>query len=422
MDKPIPTGPRRRPAVSLTVMRAVAAALLVAMSLLYILALAMREHGEGWAWLRAFAEAAMVGGLADWFAVTAIFRRPLGLPIPHTGVIPRNKDRIADALGDFVAVNFLSPGIVGDRVAGQRLSAALAGHASDPTTARRLADGVVDALPGLVGLLDDEAVSGFMRRQAESWTRGAGVADLIGGLMRPLTEQGHHQVILDALLAEAWRALEENEAAIREQVRTRTSWAYRLIALDKRAANALIAAVEDTLHGMAHDPGHPGRQRVAEALGRFTEDLQNSPELRAQIQSGLTGLLEHPSVTAFFARLWQDLKTAITATAREPDAAIRRDLASAIARFGTALQTDEAAQAALDRRLRALLVALSERHGRDVGRLISETIHGWDTRTVVEKLEASVGADLQYIRINGTLIGGLIGLAIHQLTLMFAGG
>lgn len=411
-------GAGRRP--SLPMMRGFALGLLLSMSLLYILAVSMRHHGEGWEYLRAFSEAAMVGGLADWFAVTAIFRRPFGLPIPHTAVIPRSKDRIAETLGEFVAVNFLAPEIVRKRMEDQNLSQALAEQASDPLAARRVADGVVDVLPSIVDLLDDDAVSGFMRRQVEAYSHGKGLSETVGNALKLLTEQGHHQIILDALLAEAWRALDEHEETIRAQVRERTSWAWRLISLDKRAANALIGAVEETLHAMAQDPDHPGRERVAEAIHKFADDLQNSPELRAQFQSGIVDMLQHQSVLDFFKSLWRSLKQAIETNARDPESAIRQELAVAIQRFGVALDEDPETKAALERRLRAILVELADRHGRDIGRLISETIHSWETATVVEKLEQSVGPDLQYIRINGTLIGGLIGLAIHQLTVLFA--
>ncbi|WP_143435601.1 DUF445 domain-containing protein [Henriciella aquimarina] len=405
---------------SLPMMRAFALGLLFLMSGLYILSIAMQGDGAWWGYLRAFSEAAMVGGLADWFAVTAIFRRPFGLPIPHTAVIQRNKDRIADALGDFVAVNFLSPEIVRERVEDQKLSRAVAEHAAEPETARRVADGIVDAIPALIDLMDDEAVSGFMRKQAEAYSRDADLGELVGNLLTLVTEHGHHQIILDAFLAEAWRALEENEATIRQQVRSRTFWAWRLVSLDKQAANAMIGSVEDVLEAMARDPEHPGRQRITDAIQKFADDIGTSPELRAQIQSGIVDVLEHPSVLAFFRSLWGTLKQTVQTTASDRNAAVRQDLSRAIERFGAALNAETETQEALDRRLRALLVDLADRHGQDIGHLISETIHSWDTKTVVTKLEQSVGPDLQYIRINGTLIGGLIGLSIHQLTILFA--
>lgn len=408
------TSAERRP-LSLGTMRLIAGGLLIAMSAIYLLAVS--QHGVGWGYVRSFAEAAMIGGLADWFAVTAIFRRPLGLPIPHTAVIPRSKTRIADALGEFVAINFLAPEVISQRLRDQDLATSLGRQLADPATARRVADAVMDALPAVADLLDDEVVSDFLRRQIGDLSRGERLSAAIGRGLKLLTEHGRHQPVLDAALAEGWRALEEHESAIRAQVRARTSWFWRLIALDARASDALIEAMEKTLHEIADDPGHPARQRITALLQRFSDDLQNSPELRAQVERVAADMLAHPAVGAYFSELWSALKVALRTNAEDATASTRVALAEGVERFGRAMLEDKEVLDTLNRRLRALMTEISGRHGGDVGRLISETIRSWDTATVVEKLEHNVGPDLQYIRINGTIIGGLIGLAIHQATL-----
>lgn len=401
---------------SLPTMRLVAGGLLVLMALLYFLAVSQSGQGAGWGYARAFAEAALVGGLADWFAVTAIFRHPLGLPIPHTAIIPRSKERIADTLGEFVSVNFLAPEVISARLRHQDLATSLGRQLADPATARRFADGVMDALPAISDLLDDEVVSDFMRRQIGEFSRDDRLSVAIGRGLKLLTEHGRHQVVLDTALTEGWRALEENEAAIRAQVRARTSWVWRLISLDARASDALISAIEDTLRQIATETDHPARKRITELLQKFSDDLQTSPELRLQIEQMVGDILAHPAVATYFAEVWRALKSTLRSDAAMPKSSARLALAEAIQRFGAALLADAAVLETLNRRLRALLTEMSGRHGRDVGALISETIRSWDTHTVVEKLEHSVGPDLQYIRINGTVIGGLIGLSIHQVT------
>lgn len=413
----LPPG-EQRPGPSLAAMRMVAGGLLVVMSLLYLLAATNQENSPAWGYLRAFAEAAMVGGLADWFAVTAIFRRPLGLPIPHTAVIPRSKERIASALGDFVAINFLAPDVIATRLQNQDLASALGRQLADHSTARRIAGGVMDALPGIADLLDDEVVSDFMRRQITDLSRDERLASMIGRGLRVLTEGGRHQPLLDAAIAEGWRALEEHEPAIRAQVRARTSWVWRLIALDERASDALISAIEDILRDIAREADHPARKRITDMLQTFSDELQRSPELRTQIERIVADILSHPAVGNYFGDIWRALKDAVRETAGAPNSAARAALADAITRFGAALLADAEVQESINRRLRALLSEISGRHGRDVGAIITETIRSWDTATVVEKLEQNVGPDLQYIRINGTVIGGLIGLAIHQITVM----
>ena len=401
-------------------MRALAGAMLIAMVALYLVSVLNAGNGAVWGYTRAFAEAAMVGGLADWFAVTAIFRRPLGLPIPHTAVIPRSKDRIADALGEFVAVNFLAPDVVRDRLGDQDLAGGVARQLADPASARRIADGVIDALPAIVELFDDETVNAFMRRQIEEFGKDARLANLAGQALRVLTEHGRHQPVLDAALSEGWRALEENEAAIRAQVRSKTSWAWRLISLDARASDALISAIETTLREAAHDQNHPLRRRVTDMLNKFSDDLENAPEMRAQIEKLIGDLLSHPSVGAYMQNLWSSLKEGMRRGAASHQTQTRAALADAVASFGQSLRDDKAAQEALNTRLRVFLAELADRHGGDAASLISDTIKSWDSKTMVEKLEQNVGPDLQYIRINGTIIGGLIGLAIHQVTLLIA--
>lgn len=403
-------------ALSLPAMRLVAGGLLVLMALLYLLAVSQSGHGAGWGYARAFAEAALVGGLADWFAVTAIFRRPLGLPIPHTAIIPRSKERIANTLGEFVAVNFLAPDVISARLRDQDLATSLGRQLADPITAARIADGVMDALPAIVDLLDDEVVSDFMRRQIGAFSRDDRLSGAIGRGLQLLTEHGRHQAVLDTALSEGWRALVEHEAAIRAQVRARTSWVWRLISLDARASDALISALEDTLRQIAAEPDHPARVRVTQLLQKFSEDLQTSPELRAQVEQIVADILAHPAVAAYFGEVWLALKAALRAGAEAPQAPARLAIAEGLEGFGAALLDDPAVLETLNRRLRALLTEIAGRHGGDVGALISETIRSWETRTVVDKLEQSVGSDLQYIRINGTVIGGLIGLTIHQLT------
>jgi uncharacterized membrane-anchored protein YjiN (DUF445 family) len=400
---------------SLATMRLIAGGLLVLMASIYVLALSRQDQAPVWGYVRAFAEAALVGGLADWFAVTAIFRHPLGLPIPHTAVIPRSKERIAQALGEFVAVNFLAPDVIGARLSNQDLASALGRQLADPATARRVADGIMDALPGIVDLLDDEVVSEFMRRQLTEFSRDERLSSALGRGIKLLTEHGRHQPVLDAALAEGWRALEENESAIRAQVRARTSWVWRIISLDARASDALIGAIEDTLHQVAEQPDHPARQRITALIQKFSDDVQHSPDLRAQMERMIGDILAHPSVATYLAEMWQAMKQSLSDV--ETQTSARTTLAKGIERFGAALLDDQAVIETLNRRLRALLAEIAGRHSRDVGALISETIRSWDTATVVEKLEHNVGADLQYIRINGTIIGGLIGLAIHQTAL-----
>ncbi|MBI1250231.1 MAG: DUF445 family protein [Alphaproteobacteria bacterium] len=402
--------PRRGP-------RTIATGLLIVMAGLFVLAKLNESQHFAWGYLRAFAEAGMVGGLADWFAVTAIFRRPLGLPIPHTAVIPRSQGRIADSLGAFIADNFLSPDLVAERLASRDLAGGLARQLSEPQVADRIAEAAIAAAPRLLNLLDDAAVAGFLQRQLSAGAAGGRGPAFAGKALALVADSGAHQTLVDAGLREAWRALEANQAAIRARVRSRSGWLGRLVGLDSKAADALIGALADTLRAVAYDRDHPLRAQATAAVHRLADDLQTSPAVRAKLESAFEDALAHPALQSFFHDVWAHLKTSIRAAAEDPDRSLAKGLSRAIQQIGEGLSKDPAAQAAINAHLRALASALAERHGRDVANIVSETIRGWDVHTMVGKLEQSVGDDLQYVRINGALIGGLVGLALHSVSL-----
>ncbi len=366
-----------------------------------------------WGYLRAFAEAAMVGGLADWFAVTAIFRRPLGLPIPHTAVIPRNQPRIADAVGRFIADNFLKAGLVRERVKDQDLAMGLGKWLADPAQSGGVASGVAAALPGVLDTLDDETVAAFLRKQASDAASGASVAPAFGSVLDALAQQGRHQAILDALLKEGFRLLREHAPMIRARVRERTGWLWRMVKVDREASTALIVGLEDLLQEVAYDPHHPLRQRITDMVMKFAADLRDDPVLQGRIERWMKEAAAHPSVADAVSAGWAEFKAALRRDCMNPDGRLKAWLGGALRNIGEGLVREPGVREALNGRVRALLVELADRHGEDVAKLVSDTIRGWDARTVVEKLEANVGRDLQYIRLNGTVIGGIVGLLLH---------
>jgi uncharacterized membrane-anchored protein YjiN (DUF445 family) len=402
---------------SLPAMRGFATALLGLVALIYIGAKSQEAAHPAWGFLRAFAEAALVGGLADWFAVTALFRRPLGLPIPHTAVIPRSQDRIADALAAFIVDNFLSPDLVAARLRDKDLAAGMAAWLADRDNAARIADAAALTAPGILDALDDMAVANFLRRQAEVLGREARAGPAAGRIVRLLTEQGRHQALIDAALKEAWRWLAENEAGIRARVRDRTAWLWRLMSVDSKAADSLILAIEDTLKEASKDADHPIRARITDGLHDFADRLATSHALQRQVEAVKDEVLSHPATQAYLEGVWGVAKAALRRDADAgPDSAVRQAVSAGLMRLGEGLLTDREAREAINGRVRVFLIDLAGRHGKDVARLVSDTIRSWDAHTLTEKLEINVGRDLQYIRINGTLIGGLVGLLLHTVT------
>jgi uncharacterized membrane-anchored protein YjiN (DUF445 family) len=398
-------------------MRRFANGLLVVIMALFVFSHMWEPPGQDWdmqwRFVRAFAEAAMVGGLADWFAVTAIFRRPLGLPIPHTAVIPNNQDRIADAVGRFIADNFLKPELVAERVRDKDLSEALGKWLAEPTQSSALAGGLVQAIPALLDALDDDTVAAFLRQQASVAAEGARVAPAFGSVLEALAEQGRHQAILDALLKQGYRLLAENQEIIRDRIRHRSGWLMRFVSADRKVADTVINAVNDLLHDIAVDPDHPVREKLNLMVAKFADDLRRDPELQARVGGWLREAAAHPTVADAVEAGWVEFKAALRRDCASPDGRLRTWMEGALGNLGHGLLNEPEVRNALNARLRALLVELAARHGEDVARLVSETIRRWDSQTIVDKLELNVGRDLQYIRLNGTIIGGIVGLILH---------
>ncbi|MFZ4070463.1 MAG: DUF445 domain-containing protein [Caulobacterales bacterium] len=403
--------------LSLNAARGLATGLLVAMAGVYIVAVYNRDAGEIWPYVKAFAEAAMVGALADWFAVTALFRRPLGLPIPHTAVIPNSKARIADTLGRFIVENFLQPDEVAKRLQGVDLAGSLARQIADPATAARLAEGVAASLPALLDLADDKRVSALVRSALDTQMHRLKASPLVADALLILTESGRHQPLINALIDEGARTVTAQEPALRARVRDKTGWLWRLAGVDAQASDALLGAMRETLSEIAADPKHPTRTRVTEWLASLAWELKTSPAAQARVEAIKEEILRHPAVGAYVDDLAGQAKAALRRAAANPGAGgLAATLSVSIQDFATAVLADVDARTAFNGRLRPLLSGLAARHGEDVARLVSETIRGWDTATITGKLEQSVGRDLQYIRINGTLVGGLVGLGLYAIT------
>lgn len=397
-------------------MKIAAGAALVAMAALFASTHVWGSDDGVWGYVRAFAEAGLIGGLADWFAVTALFRRPLGLPIPHTAVIPNNQQRIADAVGRFIAGNFLDPNLIEARLSGADPGRRVGEMLADPSQARAISQGVVQAAPDLVALIDDEAVARFWREQVGRQASGARVGPAMGSVLDALTAGDKHQILIDAAVREGFNLLEANEARLRAAVRAQSGALLRFTRMDKRVSDAVIAATEELLQEAAADPGHPLRLRATEAARGFARALREDPDMQARVERIMADTLTHPAVSDFAEQGWRETKQALLKDAAEgEDSKTAKALSNALIALGKAILNDEESRRAFNARLTPLLVHLAERHGPEVARLISETIASWDAATVVDKIEAGVGRDLQYIRLNGTLIGGLIGVVIHAI-------
>jgi len=373
-----------------------------------------------WAgYVRAFAEASMVGGLADWFAVTALFRHPLGIPIPHTAIVPNNKDRIANTIGRFLRTNFLVPSVVARRLDGLDLAGAVARRLTQSQGGGRLREGFAVVARQMLASLDDAAISAMVRGSVDKRLRALDLSTLLAQVIESAIENRRHGALVDAGLRWVSRALADNEALIRDQVRERTGWFVRMAGLDDQISDQIIGALNKLLTELAADPSHPMRLKATESLVGLAFDLKHDPLTRTRVEGFKEELLAHPAVTDYLDGLWASTKAGLMKAADNPQLLSEGPLGSMLARLGSTIEDDPGMRASINAYARRGIVAAVAGYGDQITALVSDTIRSWDAEMVTEKLETIVGRDLQYIRMNGTIIGGLAGLTIYTATQLF---
>ncbi|WAT17252.1 DUF445 domain-containing protein [Aurantiacibacter sp. MUD11] len=399
-------------------MRITATLLLVAMAAIFLLAHNMLTVHPVWGYVHAFAEAAMVGGLADWFAVTALFRHPLGIPIPHTAIIPENKDRIADTMAQFLRSNFLTPVVVARRMREMNVAKAAGDFLvkGGDTTEGRLRAGAAELLVELLESLDPDRlgmqVKAGLARQAEKIE----IAPLLGKMLEAAIADDRHRPLMDGMIRWAGLTLEDNEEMVRDIVQQRANAVIRWTGLDGRLANSVLDGLYRLLAEILVDPEHPLRGKVQEGLEKLAHDLQHDPETRAKVERMKNDLLDNPAVADWWMGVWERLRKSLIDMVRNPDRAMDGQMGHSLAELGKTLQSDPALQLQVNRFARRTLVGMVNRYGEQIVSLVSTTVKSWDASTVTGRIERAVGRDLQFIRINGTLVGGLVGVTIHFLT------
>jgi uncharacterized membrane-anchored protein YjiN (DUF445 family) len=400
-------------------MRTIATMLLVLMAAIYLL---MRRAPPTWAWapyLGAFAEAGMVGACADWFAVVALFRRPLGLPIPHTAVVPENKRRIGANLGRFITNNFLSPRVAIARLNSVDAVGLLARWLADERNARAVATGAGRVIPYALELVPKAAIEEWVAFAMRRGIEAVPAAPLASRALSILWAEGAGQTLLDQGLDFAEAALERNKATIARNVSQKSS---RLIPkwVDDMIAAKVINGLAETLREM-RDPDHPWREQASALVEKWIDDLAHNPETRAKGEALKQEILANPVFAEQARALWENLEAGLTQDLPRHAEAIVSGLVAAAGALGRWLEEDEGRRATINRRVRLIALRAVLPRRAEIGAYIAAVVDHWDTATLVERLELQVGKDLQYIRINGTLVGGLVGLLIFTLSRAFGG-
>jgi uncharacterized membrane-anchored protein YjiN (DUF445 family) len=397
-------------------MRVIATGLLVLMAATFLIARHFRDMHPAWGFVLAFSEAAMVGGLADWFAVTALFRRPLGLPIPHTAIIPENKDRIADTMAGFLRDNFLTPQVVARRLQGMNLAASAGVFLADPHGGEsRIRAGAANLLGDVLESLDQEKLGGLAKGALRSQLEKLELAPLLGQLIAAAIADGRHMAVLESLVRWGGGTLEANEDLLRRMIHDKANAVLRWTGLDEKLANAILDGLYKLLAETLVVPDHPLRLKIEEGLQNLSRDLVYDPEMRARVERMKLEVLANPAFARWLDGLWERGRVRLLKAVREPQGMLGGQVGVSLAELGAALQRDARLQMLVNRFARRTMVGVATRYGSQIVRLVSETVRRWDARTVTDRIEGAVGRDLQFIRINGTVVGGLVGVAIHLL-------
>lgn len=399
----------------LTGMKRLATGMLVLMAVVFVASRIYLPLLPWLAWVEAFAEAAMVGALADWFAVTALFRHPLGLPIPHTAIIPRRKDELGENLARFVRENFLVREALHPRLQSMDAAARAGAWLVQEDNARRVSGDAGAFLGWLLDTLDSAALRDFLRDNLQMELRQLQVAPLLARVLELLTYQNRHQALMDLAVRVARQHVDENRVLIRIRIDEKSPW-WMPGFVDQEIFDKIITEVEALLDAIGNDPEHEARQRFNQAIDEFVDKLKSDPATIARGEEIKNELLEHPVVQDYLSGLWQHISGYLQRQAEVPESMLRERFASGLINFAESLQRDPALRRQINQWLNDAILRIVRNYQVEIASVISDTVHGWDSEVTSKRVELAVGRDLQFIRINGTIVGGIAGLGIHALS------
>lgn len=396
-------------------MRRIATGLLGAAAVVFVVARILEERYPWVGFIRATAEAGMVGAIADWFAVTALFRYPLGIKIPHTAIVPTRKDRIGGSLGRFVERNFLSRDVLAAKVRSMEIGERIADWLQRPESAHRLAEHATGALVVMIQALPDEEVEDLIERQLVTRIEETEATPLLANALSLVLSGHRRQELLDGTLGLLERVLEDNKDHLRERIEREIPW-WIPSPIDDKIYQKIVNGTESAIHEVRLDPDHPIRHRFEELVDASVDKLKSSPDLISRGEALKSEFLRSSAMESFSHRLWRDLKESLLPPSKGGRSDLAPPIERAIARFGETLRSDQVLLGKVNEWAERAVISAADEYRHEVGHLISATVAQWDPDETSRKIELQVGRDLQFIRINGTLVGGLVGLIIHTLS------
>ncbi|MDP2264293.1 MAG: DUF445 domain-containing protein [Hydrogenophaga sp.] len=406
---------------SLARMKALAVGLLVLAGVVYAVATLMTPRHLAWGYVASAAEAAMIGALADWFAVVALFRHPMGLPIPHTAIIVANKDRLGAQLARFLGEHFLTRAHVQPVLERWDMASQLGHWLSRPDSARRVGQWLQQATPAVLGALDQTPVRQWVAQLAQRLLRGLDLSTLGGQALSALTANGHHQQWLNGLLHQLaqWASQENVQERLTDAI-ARELKELKYVGLDQMAARLatrkLVSALTRTLADVADDPNHELRHRFDAWMAESIDRLQHDDEWKARITLWRDTWLDQPHWAGPVEAWWHELMTRLSAEAQNPDTLLAERIATVVQSAGQHLLGDEQLRGWLNAQAQQALLGVLDSSGDTLVGFVAQRVQAWDAQDMSRVLEQNIGRDLQFIRINGTLVGALVGLLLHALT------
>lgn len=388
--------------------------LLLLLLMVVLFAVTLNNPATWAAWLHAFAEAGMVGALADWFAVVALFRHPLGLPIPHTAIIQNRKDDLGESMSQFVAEHFLEPSVVRNKLQTANLAEFAIGFLKSEKGRRSIEDFLGSVITWALGALHEQRVRRFLRRLSSKQLANAKLAPLLGHTLEWLIRGQRHQQMLTQVLRYAIVLLNDNRDTIREKVQQKSPW-WLPGFIDDRIMKKLLERVEQQLFEMALDPDHPMRKQFNDWAQTLAHDLQHSRDLERWGDKFKQQILENDELQDYLYGLWRELANGIEKDLDKPESAIKQQLGEWVASIGQELDNDPDMQVWVNNWLTDAITNVVARNSAQIASLISDTVKSWDSKDASRRVELAIGRDLQFIRINGTLVGGMVGLIIHAV-------
>jgi uncharacterized membrane-anchored protein YjiN (DUF445 family) len=398
-------------------MKALAAAALVACGGLLALSRVLQTRHPLFAFVGAFAEAAIIGGLADWYAVVALFRRPLGLPIPHTAIIPNNQGAIAEKLGEFVEEHFLKAGPIRLRLQQVDFARMLSEWLQDPNRSRGVARMILRLLPEALSAAEISGLKVLIARVMQAQLRSIDLTPLVAGALRTFVDDGGHQRAFNDVIGLVRATLNKPETriSIREKLRAELPTLLRFYRADAYLLNRVVASAASFLEEVWVDPNHPLRGEIDRLALSLIERAEGDPEFAAKLAILERQLLARPEIGELAEGFWSAVKAFAERSANGENRLIEQRLANLVQEAGVQLDADPGMRTEINRACATTLESFIAAHKGGASVFIADQVKAWDMRQLIEVIELNVGRDLQYIRFNGTVIGGLAGLAIHAV-------